>query len=60
MKTVYKEFCCPQCGELRFINVNGICFDCYSENNLVALAEQRKIQQKLNYFNPSLSVESYI
>jgi len=59
MKTVYKEFCCTQCGKLRYINVNGICFDCSNENTLVSLAKQRKLQSKLNISMESLSLESY-
>ncbi|UCD00505.1 MAG: hypothetical protein JSV23_06325 [Promethearchaeota archaeon] len=59
MKTVYKEFCCPQCGELRHINVNGICFDCSNENTLLALAEQRKLKSRLHISIGSLRVESY-
>lgn len=59
MKAVYKEFFCPQCGELRYINVNGICFDCNNENNLIALAEQRKLQQKFNVSIESLTLENY-
>ena len=47
MKPVYKEFNCPQCGELRHIDVNGVCFDCNNENTLISLAEKRKLQQKL-------------
>ena len=47
MKPIFREFCCPQCGELRHINVNGVCFDCNNENTLISLAEQRKLQQKL-------------
>ena len=58
MKPLYKEFCCPQCGELRHININGICFDCNNENTLVALAERRKLQHKLDILFHSLSVES--
>lgn len=58
MKPKFGKFCCPQCGELRHINVNGICFDCNNENTLLALAEQRKLQQKLNLLFHSLSVES--
>ena len=58
MKPLYKEFCCPQCRELRHINVNGVCFDCNNENTLVALAEQRKLQHKLDILFHSLSVES--
>ena len=58
MKPIYKEFYCPQCGELRHINVNGICFDCSNENTLVLLAEQRKSQFKLDILYQSLSVES--
>jgi len=57
MKAVYKEFICPQCGELRHINVNGICFDCSNENTLISLAEQRKLQHKLNISIQSLSAE---
>lgn len=59
MKAVYKEFCCPQCGKLRYINVNGICFDCINENTLVSLAKQRKLQSKLNISMNPLSLESY-
>jgi len=59
MKPIFSEFCCPQCGELRYINVNGVCFDCNNEKILVALAEQRKLQQKFPMTNFSLSVENY-
>ncbi len=48
MKTLYKEFNCPQCGGLRYINVDGICFDCNNKNILLALEKRRKIQQNLN------------
>jgi len=59
MKPIYNEFRCPQCGELRYINVNGICFDCNNQNILYLLAEQRKSHQKLsNLFQP-LNVESF-
>jgi len=58
MKPLYKEFCCSQCGELRHIKVNGICFDCNNENTLIALAEQRKLQHKLDISFHTLSVES--
>ena len=47
MKPIFREFCCPQCGEIRHIIVDDICFDCNNENTLTSLAEQRKIQQKL-------------
>ena len=59
MKPIFREFCCPQCGELRHINVNGVCFDCNNENTLISLAKQRKLQQKLPMTNYSLSVENY-
>ena len=60
MKPKFEVFCCPQCGELRYIKVNGICFDCNNENALETLAKQRKLQQKPNnlFFSPKL--ESYI
>ncbi|MFX1601751.1 MAG: hypothetical protein ACFFB6_14245 [Promethearchaeota archaeon] len=58
MKPIYKQFSCPQCGKLRYINVNGICFDCSNENSLVLLAEQRKSQHKLNILYQTLSIES--
>ncbi|MFW9941091.1 MAG: hypothetical protein ACFFFT_08615 [Candidatus Thorarchaeota archaeon] len=48
MKTLYKEFNCPQCGGLRYINVNGICFDCYNKNTLITLEKKRKKQHNLN------------
>jgi len=59
MKPIFREFCCPQCGELRHINVNGVCFDCNNENTLISLAKQRKLRQKLPMTNYSLSVENY-
>ena len=59
MKTVYKEFNCPQCGELRYIDVNGICFDCNNKNILISLAKQRKLHQKLHMTINSLSIENY-
>lgn len=60
MKPIFSEFCCPQCGDLRYLNVNGVCFDCNNEKTLVALAEQRKLQQKRDMALNSLSVESHI
>jgi predicted ATP-dependent serine protease len=60
MKPIYNEFCCPQCGELRYINVNGICFDCRNENNLEELTKERNIQQNHNRSSVSLRIESYI
>ena len=59
MKPIYNEFSCPQCGELRYINVNGICFDCRTENNLEDLTRKRNRQQKNNHSHVSLEVESY-
>jgi len=59
MKPIFKEFSCPECGEIRHINVNGICFDCNNEKTLTTLAEQRKLQHKLNISIKSLSLESY-
>jgi hypothetical protein len=59
MKPIYREFNCPQCGELRHVNVNGICFDCNNENTLILLAKQRKLQHKLDISIQSLSVENY-
>ena len=58
MKPKFEKFCCPQCGKLRFINVNGICFDCYNEQTLIALAKQRKQQQKINYLDLPIVIES--
>lgn len=59
MKPIFEEFCCPQCGEIRYINVKGICFDCNNENTLLALAKVRKSQQKLNSSYQTLRLESY-
>jgi hypothetical protein len=58
MKPIYNKFSCPQCRELRYINVNGICFDCKNDNNLEALTKKRKIQQNHNRSSISLRVES--
>ena len=57
MKTLYKEFNCPQCGSLRYINVNGICFDCKNKNILEILAKQRKLEHKLDNFHNLLVIE---
>jgi hypothetical protein len=59
MKPIFKEFYCPQCGGIRRLNVNGICFDCRNENMLILLAEQRKKQHKLRNTIPALKVENY-
>lgn len=56
MKPIFKEFCCPQCGDLRHINVNGICFDCNNRNTLLTLAEQRKSQHKLDFSGHEISL----
>ncbi len=60
MKPIFREFICPQCGELRHVNVNGICFHCNNENNLLILAKQRKLQHKLDISIQSLRVETNI
>lgn len=59
MKPIFKEFCCPQCRKLRHINVNGVCYDCNSKNTLLLLAEQRKLQHKLDISNQILNIESF-
>lgn len=58
MKPIYK-FSCPQCGEIRYINVNGMCFDCRNKNNLEDLTRKRNRQLKNNHSHVSLEVESY-
>jgi len=60
MKPIFKEFYCPQCGDLRHININGVCFDCDNENTLLELAEKRKLQHKLDILSNNLSVEIHI
>ncbi len=57
MKPIFEEFCCPHCGELRYVNVNGICYDCNNEITLLALAKQRKLYRKLDFLNHSLTAE---
>ena len=57
MKTIYEEFNCPQYGGLRYINVDGICFDSKNKNTLETLMEQRKLEQKLENFIQSLSID---
>ncbi|MFX0022722.1 MAG: hypothetical protein ACFE9S_10370 [Candidatus Hermodarchaeota archaeon] len=56
MKPIFEEFYCPQCREIRYINVDGICFDCNNENKLMLISELRK-NHKLDILNQSLSVE---
>lgn len=58
MKPIFKKFSCPQCGELRHINISDICFDCNNQNNLLIVAQERKLQQKLNTSFKSLCIES--
>ena len=48
MKPIFKEFICPQCGEIRYVSAKGVCFDCNNKNTLLELAQQRSLQQKLN------------
>ena len=57
MKPIFKEFWCPECGQIRYINANGICFDCRNEKTLEALAIKRKDQIKLNIQYQSLIIE---
>lgn len=57
MKPIFKEFSCPQCGQLRYIDVNGICFDCRNEKRLISLAIKRKKQHKFNSSYQPLSIE---
>jgi hypothetical protein len=57
MKPIFKEFNCAQCGKLRYINLNGICFDCHNEKTLIKLANQRKAQYNFNIPDQSQSVE---
>ncbi|MFW9989020.1 MAG: hypothetical protein ACFFC3_10215 [Candidatus Odinarchaeota archaeon] len=59
MKSVYKKFCCPECGEVRYININGICFDCKNKKNLITLAKERKLKQNLKTINHFISIENY-
>ena len=59
MKPIFKEFYCPQCGELRYVNINGICYDCKNENTLLALAEVRKSRKKFNFSVQTLNLEIY-
>jgi hypothetical protein len=47
MKPIFKEFWCPSCGKLRFIDVDGICFDCRNKKTLETLAIKRKRQLEL-------------
>jgi len=57
MKPIFKEFYCPICEKLRYINDNGICFDCRSKKNLETLAIKRKRQIGLNNIYQSLIIE---
>ncbi|MHA2180773.1 MAG: hypothetical protein ACXAAH_05055 [Promethearchaeota archaeon] len=59
MKSIYSKFSCPQCGEVRFINVNGICFDCRNDNKLEDLIRKRKKQDKDKQSFTFLEIESY-
>ena len=47
MKPILEEFWCPQCGQLRYVNTNGICIDCRNENFLEEFAQQRKLDHKI-------------
>ncbi|MFW9823047.1 MAG: hypothetical protein ACFFE4_08940 [Candidatus Thorarchaeota archaeon] len=59
MKPIYDEFDCPQCGKLRYVNVNGICFDCRNKKNLEELTRERNKQQNPDHSYISLRIENY-
>ncbi|MHA2194572.1 MAG: hypothetical protein ACXABO_03170 [Promethearchaeota archaeon] len=57
MKPIFKEFYCPRCRKLRYISVNGICYDCRNEKNLETLTIKRRRQIKLSSLDQSLVIE---
>jgi hypothetical protein len=57
MKPIFKEFYCRRCRKLRYISVNGICYDCRNEKNLETLTIKRKRHIKLNGLYHSLVIE---
>lgn len=48
MKPVFKEFWCPQCGNIRFVYVDGICDYCRNVSTLEKLTKQRKLKHQLD------------
>lgn len=59
MKLKFEKFYYPQCGELHYININGIYIDCRNEKTLLTLAKQRIRQKKLNNSYQTLTIENH-
>ena len=48
MKIIYKKFVCPKCGQIRWLNVKGICAECRDKLILDEIAQNRKINNYIN------------
>lgn len=53
MKLVYKEFFCPECGQLRWLKAKNICIDCKDKIFLDKISQSRKMR---NIFNKQICV----
>ena len=41
MKPIFEEFYFPQCGQIRYVYVDGVCSSCSSENQLERIIERK-------------------
>ncbi len=42
MKPIFEKFWCPQCGQIRYVYVDGVCSSCNTENELEQIILKRK------------------
>ena len=48
MKLVYREFLCPECGQIRWLKVRNVCVDCKDKMVLDEISQSRKMLHVLN------------
>jgi len=48
MKLVYREFLCPECGQIRWLKVRNVCVDCKDKMVLDKISQSRKEQHVFN------------
>jgi hypothetical protein len=53
MKIIFKEFYCPECGQIRWLKIKNICVDCRDKQILNEISQIRKID---NIFNREVYV----
>lgn len=53
MKIVFKQFKCPECGQIRWLKIKNICVDCRDKQILNEVSQIRKVN---NIFNREVYV----